>query len=54
MAIAAPTPLIGRTLVWKMIMEETMTVTRFMVLPMLKVSGEISFNDMYETWLYKW
>jgi hypothetical protein len=54
MAIAAPTALIGRTCVWKMIMEETMTVTRFMVLPMLKVNGEISFRDMYETWLYKW
>jgi hypothetical protein len=49
MAIAAPTPLIGLTCVWKIIIDETITVTRFMVLPMLKVSGEISFSDMYET-----
>jgi hypothetical protein len=51
--MAAPTALIGLTCVWKMMIEETMTVTRFMVLPMLNVSGEISFNDMYDTWLYK-
>lgn len=49
MAIAAPTALMGLTWVWKMIIEETMTVTRFIVLPMLNVSGEISFSDMYDT-----
>jgi hypothetical protein len=32
--------------VWKMIMDETMTDIRFMVFPMLKVKGEISFRDM--------
>ena len=43
--MAAPTPLIGRTGVLKMMMDATMTVTRFMVLPMLKVSGEIWSRD---------
>lgn len=46
MAIAAPTALIGRMGVLKMMMDVTMTVTRFMVLPMEKVSGEIWSRDM--------
>jgi len=45
-AMAAPRALIGWTGVWKMIMDETMTDIRFMVFPMLKVKGEISFRDM--------
>lgn len=34
-----------------MMMEDTITDILFMVLPMLNVSGDISFRDMYETWL---
>lgn len=54
MAMAAPSALMGCTGVWKMMMEATMTEMRFMVLPTLNVSGEISSSDMYETWLYRW
>lgn len=36
----------GWTGVWKMMMDETMTDMRFMVLPMLNVNGEISSSDM--------
>lgn len=46
MAMAAPRALTGWTGVWKMMMEETMTDIRFIVLPMLKVNGEISSRDM--------
>lgn len=46
MAMAAPSALMGWTGVWKIMMEETMTEIRFMVLPTLNVSGEISSNDM--------
>lgn len=53
-AMAAPRALTGWTGVWKMMMEETMTEIRFIVLPMLNVNGEIWSRDMYETWLYKW
>jgi hypothetical protein len=48
-AMAAPRALTGWTGVWKMIMDETMTDIRFMVFPMLKVKGEISSRDMYDT-----
>jgi hypothetical protein len=48
-AIAAPAALIGKTFVWKMRIEEAITVARFIVLPMLNVRGEISFRDMYDT-----
>ena len=54
MAMAAPRALIGWTGVLKMIIDEMMTDILFMVFPMLKVNGEISSNDMYETWLYRW
>lgn len=37
-----------------MMMEETITDMRFMVLPTLNVKGDIWSRDMYETWLYKW
>jgi len=47
--MAAPRALTGWTGVWKMIMDETMTEIRFMVFPMLKVKGEISSRDMYDT-----
>lgn len=50
-AMAAPRALMGRTGVWKIMMEETMTDIRFMVLPMLNVKGEISSKDIYDTWL---
>lgn len=46
MAMAAPRALTGLTAVWKMRMDATMTVTLFMVFPMLKDKGEISFRDM--------
>lgn len=49
MAMAAPRALTGWTGVRKMMMEETMTDILFMVFPTLKVKGEISFKDMYET-----
>ena len=39
--MAAPRALMGWTGVWKMMMEETITDIRFMVLPMLNVKGEI-------------
>lgn len=52
-AMAAPRALMGWTGVWKMMMEETMTEIRFMVLPTLNVNGDISSRDMYETWLYR-
>ena len=48
-AMAAPRALMGWTGVWKMMMEETMTEIRFMVLPTLNVNGDISSRDMYET-----
>lgn len=32
-----------------MMMDETMTDMRFIVLPMLKVNGEIWSRDMYDT-----
>lgn len=54
MAIAAPSALTGWTGVWKIMIEETITEIRFMVFPMLNVSGEISSRDMYDTWLYRW
>lgn len=41
MAMAAPSALTGWTGVWKMMMEETITEIRFIVLPMLNVKGEI-------------
>lgn len=44
--MAAPSALMGRTGVWKIMMEETMTDIRFIVFPMLNVSGEISSKDM--------
>lgn len=44
--MAAPRALIGWTGVWKMMMEETITDIRFIVLPMLNVNGEISSKDM--------
>lgn len=47
--MAAPRALTGRTGVWKMIIEDTMTETLFIVFPTLNVNGEISFKDMYET-----
>ena len=50
-AMAAPKALTGRTGVWKMMIEETITDIRFMVFPTLNVKGDISSNDMYETWL---
>lgn len=45
-AIAAPSALTGWTGVWKIMMEDTITDIRFMVFPMLNVSGDISSNDM--------
>lgn len=50
-AIAAPRALTGWTGVWNMMMDDTMTDIRFMVFPMLNVKGDISSNDMYDTWL---
>lgn len=47
--MAAPRALMGWTGVWKMMIEETITEIRFMVLPTLNVKGEISSRDMYET-----
>ena len=44
-----PTALVGLTCVWKTMMEETITVTGFMVLPMLNERGEIRSSDMYDT-----
>jgi len=41
MAMAAPRALTGRTGVWKIMIDETITDIRFIVLPMLKVNGEI-------------
>lgn len=52
-AIAAPRALTGWTGVRKMMIEDTITDIRFIVLPMLNVKGEISFKDMYDTWLYR-
>ena len=49
--MAAPSALIGWTGVRKIMIEETMTDIRFMVFPMLNVNGEISSNDIYDTWL---
>lgn len=46
MAIAAPRALMGWTGVWKIMMKETITEIRFMVLPMLNANGDISSNDM--------
>jgi hypothetical protein len=46
MAIAAPRAFTGWTGVWKMIIDETITEIRFMVLPTLNVSGDISSRDM--------
>jgi hypothetical protein len=46
MAIAAPSALTGRTGVWKIMIDETITDMRFIVLPMLNVNGEISSRDM--------
>lgn len=47
--MAAPRALMGRTGVWKMMIDETMTEMRFIVFPMLNVKGEISSSDMYDT-----
>jgi hypothetical protein len=44
--MAAPTAFTGKTGVWNTIIEDTITVTRFMVLPILNVSGDISFRDI--------
>jgi hypothetical protein len=44
--MAAPTAFTGKTGVWNTMIEDTITVTRFMVLPILNVSGDISFRDM--------
>lgn len=44
--MAAPRALTGWMGVWKMMIDETMTDIRFIVLPMLNVNGEISSNDM--------
>lgn len=52
-AMAAPSALMGRTGVWKIMMEETITEIRFIVFPTLNVRGEISSRDIYDTWLYK-
>jgi hypothetical protein len=49
MAMAAPRAFIGCTGVWKIIIDDTITEIRFMVLPILNVSGDISSNDMYDT-----
>ena len=46
MAMAAPSALTGRTGVRKMMIDETMTDMRFIVLPMLNVNGEIWSRDM--------
>lgn len=46
MAMAAPSALTGRTGVWKIMIDETITDIRFIVLPMLNVNGEISSRDM--------
>ena len=45
-AMAAPRALTGWTGVRKIMMEETMTEIRFMVLPTLNVKGEIWSKDM--------
>jgi len=52
--MAAPKALMGCTGVWKMIIEDTITDTLFIVFPTLNVRGVISSRDIYETWLYKW
>jgi hypothetical protein len=44
--MAAPTAFTGKTGVWNTIIEDTITLTRFMVLPILNVRGDISFRDM--------
>jgi hypothetical protein len=44
--MAAPSALTGRTGVWKIMIDETITDMRFIVLPMLNVNGEISSRDM--------
>lgn len=54
MAIDAPKAFKSFTGVWNIIIEDAIIATLFIVFPTLKVSGEISSNDMYETWLYKW
>lgn len=46
MAMAAPSALTGWTGVWKIMIDETITDILFIVLPMLKVKGEISSKDM--------
>jgi hypothetical protein len=46
MAMAAPSALTERTGVWKIMIDETITDMRFIVLPMLNVNGEISSRDM--------
>ena len=50
-AMAAPRALMGWTGVLNIMIDETMTDIRFMVLPMLNVKGEIWSRDMYDTWL---
>ena len=54
MAMAAPMIFNGRTGVRNIIIDDTMTDIRFIVLPILNESAEISSNDIYENWLYKW
>lgn len=49
MAMAAPRALMGLTGVRKMRIDDTITVTRFIVLPMLNERGEIWSRDMYDT-----
>lgn len=49
--MAAPRALMGWTGVLNIMIDETMTDIRFMVLPMLNVKGEIWSRDMYDTWL---
>lgn len=50
-AIAAPRALIGCMGVWKIIIEATITEILFIVFPTLNVKGDISSNDIYDTWL---
>ena len=40
-AMAAPMALMGRTGVWKMIIDDTITNILFIVLPTLNVNGDI-------------
>lgn len=47
--MAAPMALMGRTGVWKMIMDDTITNILFIVFPTLNVNGDISSRDMYDT-----